>query len=309
VTRASIIIPTYNRASLVSRAIESAKRAGRDVEVIVVDNGSTDETADICKAISGIRYLRLDPNVRQARGRNAGLEISRGEYVTFLDDDDQRLPGSLDGQIDLLESNPRLGFVYGPVLLGDSECVPTGESSPSEILTGDLFWSLVEKNFILLPAAVARKSLVEEVGAFEPSVVGAEDWLLLMRLAERHEVGAVHDPVAICRGFTRTSGQTSSNRIEMCEAGARALELALTLPRALEDPPLRKTARQTCLDMLTMSLLTEAEHDWKNGMRRSAIRHFGCALRLNPKRAWTLRSVKWLFFSPWNNPKPSNGSP
>lgn len=303
--KVSIIIPTYNRSQWVPKAIESAKSAGEDVEVIVVDNGSVDDTAEVCRGIEGIRYLRLDPNVRQARARNAGIEISSGEFLTFLDDDDQRLPHSLDAQIRLLESDPNLGFVYGRVLLGDSEeCKPTGESSPDECITGDLFWELLEKNFIHVPAVVARKSFIEEAGRFDPEVVGAEDWLFLIRLAERHPVGAVEDAVAICRNFTRSSNQTSSNRVEMCDAGARAQAKGLILPRAMESPAARrKRARQVCLDMLSMSLITEARLDSSDGRWRSALKHFTAALFLNPRRALTLRLVLWYFYSPWNKTK------
>ena len=299
--RVSIIIPTYNRAAWLPRAIESAKVAGDDVEVIVVDNGSTDETAAICRTIAGIRYLRLDPNVRQARARNAGTKISTGEFLVFLDDDDQRLPNSLDAQINLLEDNPEMGFVYGPVLLGDVEnCLPTGESSPAQLLTGDLFWRLLEGNFIHVPSVMAPRRLVEEAGLFDPEVVGAEDWLLLIRLAERHLVGAVDEPVAICRVFTRTSGQTSSNRFEMCKAAVRTLTRGLSLPRALEGTAaMRRKARQNCRDMLTMTLLTEVHADLEENMKSSAVKHFVEALRVNPKRALTLRTVKWFFFSPW----------
>jgi hypothetical protein len=282
-------------------AIESAKQAGADVEVIVVDNGSVDETPEVCRAISGIRYLRLDPNVRQARARNAGIAVSEGEYVVFLDDDDQLLPGVLDKRVEMLESDPKLGFVYGPVLFGDPvNCLPTGGSSAEQTVGGDIFWNLLERNFIYIHSVLARKSLVEQAGLFDPEVVGAEDWLLLTQLAEHHTVGTVEEPVAIYRTFTRKSRQTSSNRIEMCQAAARAQAKALQLPRALASSELqRRTARQRCLDMLTMSLITEARQDLKEGRRRTAMRHWWGSVKLNPRRAWTLRNLKWFFFSPW----------
>jgi glycosyltransferase involved in cell wall biosynthesis len=303
----SIIIPTYNRAEWLPRAIASAKLAGADAEVIVVDNGSIDETPRICAGISGINYLRLDPNVRQARARNAGIGISTGRFLTFLDDDDQRLPGSLEPQIALLEANPGLGFVYGRVLLGDTkDCTPTGETSPELCPEGDIFWSLLEKNEIPLPGVIARRELIEEVGMFDPEVVGAEDWMLLIRLAERHQVRVVEDPVAICRIFTRSSGQTSSNRIAMCDAAARAQAKGLLLPRALEAPAAqRKEVRQRCLDMLSLTLITQARLDLSDGMPRSALRQFTDALRLNPRRAVTLRAFKWLIWSPWRYRAPT----
>ncbi|HEV7743979.1 MAG TPA: glycosyltransferase family 2 protein [Pyrinomonadaceae bacterium] len=300
-TQVSIIIPTYNRAALLPAAIESAKQAGADVEVIVVDNGSVDETPEVCRAISGIRYLRLDPNVRQARARNAGIGISKGEYLVFLDDDDQLLPGLLAERIKMLETDPKLGFAYGPILFGDPvTCMPTGGSSADQSPGGDIFWKLLERNFIFVHSVVARRSLVEQAGLFDPEVVGAEDWLLLMQMAESHMAAVVEEPVAIYRTFTRKSGQTSSNRIEMCQAAARAQAKALQLPRALAAPASqRRTVRQQCLDMLAMSLITEARENVKAGFYWPGIKHLWHAAKLNPRRALTLRSLKWFFFSPY----------
>jgi glycosyltransferase involved in cell wall biosynthesis len=302
VVQTSIIIPTYNRAALLPLAIESAKRAGEDVEVIVVDNGSVDDTPQVCRETSGIRHLRLEVNVRQARARNAGIQISEGKYLVFLDDDDQLLPNSLAERVNLLESDARLGFAYGPVLIGDSiNCLPTGETNEAQCIEGDLFWPLLESNFILIHSVIARRSLVEAAGLFDPEVVGAEDWLLLMQLSEKHLTGLVNEPVAIYRMFTRKSGQTSSNRIEMCRAAARAQAKGLQLPRALASPAARQAIRQRCLDMLTMSLISEARSDLKHARPLSAAKYMREALRLNPRRAWTLRSLKWLFVSPWEN--------
>lgn len=285
---------------MLPQAIESAKNAGGDPEVIVVDNGSTDETSDVCRTISGIRYIRLDPNVQQARARNAGIEISTGEFLVFLDDDDMRLPGALEGQVKLLESDPSLGFVYGPVLLGDPKnCLPTGEISLAHCPEGDLFWTLLERPFIHLHSVVARKKFIEEAGQFNPKLVGAEDWTLFIRLAERRPVGAVEEPVAIYRMFDRDTAQTSSNRVRMCRIQAIGQAQALSLPRALAAPATRRRyVRQQCLDLLSMDLITAARADWSKGSIRSAVRHFAAALQLNPRRAWTLRAFKWLVFSP-----------
>jgi cellulose synthase/poly-beta-1,6-N-acetylglucosamine synthase-like glycosyltransferase len=305
VAKVSIIIPTYNRAAMLPQAIESAKNAGGDPEVIVVDNGSTDETPEVCRTISGIRYIRLYPNVKQSRARNAGIEASTCEFLLFLDDDDIRLPGTLEAQVNLLESDPSLGFVYGPVLIGDPKnCIPTGRTSLARCLEGDLFWSLLERPFIRLHSMVARKKLIEEVGLFDPELVGAEDWMLMIRLAERGLVRAVEEPVAVYRMFERHSGQTSSNRLSMCRVSAIGQAQALTLPRALKAPMAkRKQVRQDCLDLLSMELITESRADWSNGLIRSALRHFAAALQINPRRALTLRAFKWLLLSPWESEK------
>src|ERR1043165_2130661 len=104
--RSSIIIATHSRSQLLPRAVESARAAGIDVEVIVIDDASTDETAAVCRTLKGIKYLRVERNQRVAGARNIGLVASKGEYLSFLDDDDTRLPGSLDLQVELLAQNP-----------------------------------------------------------------------------------------------------------------------------------------------------------------------------------------------------------
>src|SRR5258705_921529 len=87
-SRTSVIITTNNRPALLPRAIDSARAAGREIEIVVVDDASSDETADLCRTIPGIKYVRVDRNQGVAGARNIGLVSSSGEYVAFLDDDD-----------------------------------------------------------------------------------------------------------------------------------------------------------------------------------------------------------------------------
>src|SRR5262249_23128053 len=101
----SLIITTRSRPNLLPRAVESAKKAGTDVEIIVVDDASTDETSEVCKRLSGIKYVRIDRNQGLGGARNIGILASSCEYISFLDDDDVRLPGSLDAQLALLKAN------------------------------------------------------------------------------------------------------------------------------------------------------------------------------------------------------------
>src|SRR3989442_9020007 len=113
----SAIIPTHDRPHLLPRAVESARAAGTDVEIIVVDDASTDETAEVCRNLSDIKYVRVERNQGVAGARNIGLFASTAEYVAFLDDDDLRLPDSLDLQVAALEANPEAGFVCGAMIM------------------------------------------------------------------------------------------------------------------------------------------------------------------------------------------------
>src|SRR6185295_884377 len=136
----SIIITTHNRPHLLRRAVESAHAAGKDVEVIVVDDASTDETARICQSLSGIKYQRIERNQGVAGARNVGLLVSSGSYVTFLDDDDVRLPNSLDAQVKLLEADEKAGLVYGQAIYADQSGEPSNDLYPQVCPEGDVFW-------------------------------------------------------------------------------------------------------------------------------------------------------------------------
>src|SRR5450432_950687 len=186
---ASIIIPTYNRPRLLPRAVESARAAGSDVEIIVVDDASTDETASVCRQLDGISYVRLDRNQGVAGARNVGILASASEYIAFLDDDDLRLPGSLDLQTQALIDNPEMGFVCGAMLIADQDYNLTGEIATPHHASGDLFWQLLELEFPIMPLSVViRKACFRRVGLLNRRLRGIDDWDILVRIAELYPV-------------------------------------------------------------------------------------------------------------------------
>src|SRR5438045_2348110 len=137
--KVSLIITTYNRPRLLPRAVQSARLAGQDVEIIVVDDGATKEAFDLCRNLPGVRYMRTDRNRKMSGARNLGISASTAEYLTFLDDDDVRLPDSLDLQVKALDSSAEAGLIYGQALHGDSDCVPTGSLWPDSCPQRDIF--------------------------------------------------------------------------------------------------------------------------------------------------------------------------
>lgn len=283
----SIIIPTRNRPVLLPRAVESARAAGTDVEIIVVDDASRDETASVCRELPGIKYLRLDRNQGVAGARNVGILASSAEFIAFLDDDDLRLPGSLDLQIARLAATPEAGFACGAMLIADQNYRLTGEISAPPPASGDVFWQLLELDFPVMPlSAVIRKDCFLRVGLLNRHLCGIDDWDILVRIAELFSVVALPEPVGIYRQPEPYSGQGSSAQSEQLARAARHQLQLFDLPRVKAEPKSRRQAiRRRTVNRVVDTLL------W-NAWRRLPEREFGfaaanilMALRLNPLRA------------------------
>lgn len=293
----SVVITTFNRSDLLPRAVESAQRAGSDLEVIVVDDCSTDDTAEVCAKIPGIRYVRLSSNSGLANARNVGIAESSSEFVSFLDDDDLRLPGSLDKQLQAISSDDRIALCYGQALIGDARRqLPTGEIYPSHCPAGDIFWDLVEENFIPMPAVLARKSSLIGEGCFNTSLNLIEDWDMWLRLSERFPIATVAEPVAIYRKAHANSGQMCSNSVELCRTALQVQQMALNRSRAQESPAIkRRDARRKFRNRAYEILMTEATNLINEGNASSARANIRDAFRFHPLRTVASGRLLWLF--------------
>lgn len=218
--RASVIIATNNRPALLPRAIDSARASGREIEIVVVDDASSDETADLCRTIPGIKYVRVDRNQGVAGARNIGLVSSSGEYVTFLDDDDVRMSGSLDQQIRILDQMPDAMMIYAQAIPEDADGAQR-EPYPRECPQGDIFWELLIRNFIPSGSVVFRRACISQLGLLDDSIPGIDDWDLWIRIAEIFPVAAIETPVMTWRQSTAISAQGSSNTLDLIERGRK----------------------------------------------------------------------------------------
>jgi len=239
--KVSVIIATRNRCALLPRAIESARRASGDAEIVVVDDASEDQTREVLKEWTDVRYIRARRRLGIGGARNVGVIASSFEYITFLDDDDVRLPRSIDAQVEALEACPDAGMIYGRVLYGDQECRPKGGSYPDRCPQGDLFWELLSWNFIPCPTVVFRRAGLLRVGLLDESAPGIDDWDLWIRVAELYPVLATEEPVAIWRQPTPGSGQFSFHA-ERMHRHARRLhrDKWLRLPRVVQAGAARR---------------------------------------------------------------------
>jgi len=190
----SVIIPTYNRAHLVGRAIRSVlNQTYQDFEIIVVDDGSTDNTEEVVKSFNDprIRYIRHEKNRGGSAARNTGIRAARGEYIAFLDSDDEWLPTKLEKQIELLETAPAIGAVY-------SGYVVIQEGRPLELYrpkrAGNLYPDLLIYNFTgPCSTYVIRRECLKAVGYFDVNLPSHQDYDLWIRISKRYSIGYVPD--------------------------------------------------------------------------------------------------------------------
>ena len=294
-SKISVIIPTHSRPHLLPRAVESARAAGTDVEIIVVDDASVDRTSEVCGEISGIKYVRVDRNQGVAGARNVGLMHAEGEYIAFLDDDDLRLPGSLDLQAQNLDAHPESGFVCGGMVMADQNYRPTGEIVWPKI-SGDIFFPLMELDFPIMGLAVlVRKECFIRVGVFHRQVDGIDDWDMFLRIAELYSVLVDPEPVGIYRQPTVRSAQGSSARAAQLLRLAKHQKKLMKLPRVAElawwqRQGIRYRTKNRIADHLLWSalqLLPKREFG-------PAYANLLVALRLAPWRPLQLRGYKRL---------------
>ncbi|MBN1657065.1 MAG: glycosyltransferase [Anaerolineae bacterium] len=186
----SVVIPTYNRADLICETIDSVlDQTVSGVEVIVIDDGSTDSTCELLNKRYGgrIRYL-YQPNHGRAAARNRGVALSRGEYLLFLDSDDMLLPGGLGHEVAYLDAHQEIDVVYTDGYFCDRVGNEIGRIAAARAphVAGDMLRYLVLSNTIMAcHSAMVRRRALDRVGPpyFDESLHGTEDEDLWIRLA------------------------------------------------------------------------------------------------------------------------------
>lgn len=204
--RISVVLPTYNRARVLRRAIDSVlNQTFQDLELIVVDDGSTDGTNAILKSYSDrIRVVVLNNNVGPCRARNVGIQASSGELVAFQDSDDEWLPNKLEVQVNRMDSmvvsmHRPLGASYTRIAVKITEEIdryvpPHGYP---EQLKGNLYSQLLKANLVGTPTLLVRRQVLDDIGMFDESLSQLEDWDLALRIALKYDFDFVDEPLII----------------------------------------------------------------------------------------------------------------
>jgi glycosyltransferase involved in cell wall biosynthesis len=275
----SVIVPSYNSAHLVRDAVDSVlAQTYPATELIVVDDGSRDETRQVL-ARYGDRLQYVHQENRGLSGaRNTGIAHARGELLAFLDADDKWHPDKLTRQVEALCANPRAAFAHVEVLYWDSE---TGLVEPRDKgrneFAGNCYRRLFAGNRIIVSTALVRRDCLEKVGTFDEAIrrPSTQDYDLWLRLARHHEVVYVPEPLTYYRVHATNA---SKNAVMMLEDELYVVEKALR-----EDPSIPQLfGRAAVRDRLFGIHSAIGFRNYERGNRVEARRAFARALRYRP---------------------------
>jgi glycosyltransferase involved in cell wall biosynthesis len=206
----SVVIPVFNADKYVGQAVESALgQTFRDIEVIVVDDGSTDASPDVIAQFGYAVHCIRQENQGVAAARNTGINAARGEYIAVLDADDVWLPHKLERQMTYFNLNPRLAAVGCGYLMTDEHLNVIEERVPSKGELSELL--LLRSNGGLNGSTLlARKQALQQVGGYDPRLAIPEDWDLAIRLVQRFEVDTVSEVLVLYRQHDSNSHRNIS---------------------------------------------------------------------------------------------------
>lgn len=195
--KVSVIIPAYNKAEYTRRTVASVLAQSYPcIEVIVVDDGSTDNTAQVMALYSDkIRYIRKS-NGGACSARNAGIRESVGEYVAFIDCDDLYEPRKIEVCAEYLDKNPQYGFVHTAAHFINNEDKVEGLYDHSKSRRqGWISRQLILGNHICNSTMVIRRDILSRAGFFDEAIFTPGDWDLSLRLSQVAQVGYVREPL------------------------------------------------------------------------------------------------------------------
>lgn len=200
----SVIIPTYNRAAFLGAAVESVRaQSWPDVEIVIVDDGSTDDTEAVVSALgAGIRYIK-QRNAGPAVARNRGIHETQADLIAFLDTDDRWLPEKLALQVDILQRYPSVALVCADMSVENDQGMMQVQSNFDRRGLKRFFdqlcgrpiphapQRLLEINFVNTSTVLVRREVLQALNAFDARLRYGEDLELWLRIAARHDIACV----------------------------------------------------------------------------------------------------------------------
>ena len=198
--KVSVILPAYNRGYCICFAIESVLNQNySNFELIVIDDGSTDDTSDVIQKYNDKIIYIYQQNQGAAAARNAGMRKAKGEYIAFIDSDDLWTREHLEKHINVLDANIEYAMSYNLARIIDHRNIETGLSAINVFLDEDIYPEMlfINNNIITTPSVVLRKLVLDEIGNFDESMDMCEDIDLWRRIAKRHKVKRIPEFLTI----------------------------------------------------------------------------------------------------------------
>ena len=231
--KVSVVIPTHNRANYIAHAVESVlDQTFRDYEIIVINDGSTDNTQEVLKKFEDKIKLLHQENKGIAQTRNRAIQESTGEYIAFLDSDDYWMPEKLDQQVRILDTHPKVGIVYSRMPIVDKQgnkigMKPAGPSGRNfrELLEiwGDLPTSTV----------MVRRSCFEKAGLFDTALHTMEDIDMWIRIARFYDIYEIENKVLAF--YRRHDHQVTNDKTKVYGGLVRIYKKIYDYPEAPRD--------------------------------------------------------------------------
>ena len=212
----SVVIPAYNYGRFIKEAIDSVlKQSWPAIEVVVVDDGSTDETRSVVESFDGrVRYLKQE-NAGVCVARNRGVSESNGDLIAFLDADDMWEPAKLEKQLAKFDADPEVGLVHCGLREFDSETSETVstrlEGQEGFVADELLLWERPAVN-VSGSSVMVRREVFDAVGGFDEQLKVGEDWDFCYRIARKYKIGFVREPLV---NYRVHSAAAHNNVLEM----------------------------------------------------------------------------------------------
>lgn len=324
----SVVIPSYNRAYIVGQAIESVLRQTyENVEVVVIDDGSTDDTERVVRAFDDrVRYI-YQPNGGIAVARNSGIAAARGEFVAFLDSDDVWLPWKLEAQLAVLRQCPEIGMIWTDMTAVDESgtvveaeylrtfygasfkhtrieqvCEPAGtlrsylpnapkSAAAHPVYTGSIHSQMFMGNIVHTSTVVVRREWARRIGGFDLAMRPAgEDYDFHFRITGCGPVAFIDAPTILYR--VNAADQVTAPRVVVHIARGNLRTVLRTLD---EHGATLQLPRRKINDRVAESHAWLGTELLKTGSRPEAARHLWQSLRIRPLQPTTAATLGFCF--------------
>ncbi|MEL7245187.1 MAG: glycosyltransferase [Cyanobacteria bacterium J06643_5] len=250
----SVVVPVFNGAKTIKETVDSiSNQTFKDIEIIIINDGSTDTTVEVIKTISDSRIKVFSySNAGLSASRNRGISQAKGEYISFIDADDLWTPDKLESQWQALQKNPQAAVAYSwtDYIDESSKFIKPGRRIK---VNGDAFSKLLVTNFLENGSnPLIKKTAFEKVGGFDESLSAAEDKDMWLRLAVNYEFVCVEKPQILYR----TSTTSMSTKLKRQEAESlKVIERAFNNPKAEKLQHLKKQSLSHLYQYLTFKAI------------------------------------------------------